>query len=100
MSIAKPIITFPSSPAERLVTELKMIKKEIEKLETQEKAKEDRLKAFFNDQEELRNSDGHLLATYKSVVRKSFDSTAFKVQNEALYTQFLKTVESKRLLIK
>lgn len=63
-------------------------------IESQIKAIEADLQTDMGDREEVATS--HYKITWKTIISNRFDSKAFKVAHEKLYTQFLKPSTSKR----
>ena len=86
---------------ETLVTTYKDLKAQIKQLEGKaDKIKKQLVEYYFTDKETLEDSDGNVVATYKSSIRILFKSKDFEKDHQELYNKYLDAIEVKTLLIK
>lgn len=82
-----------------LARELMLVRSEIEMLQSQAEAMQDRLKAEMTDRcTEVLVGDGWK-ATWKNVQSKRFDSKSFKADHADLYSEYSKPVTSTRFVL-
>lgn len=79
------------------IKELKELKLLAEELDAEITATEDTIKAHMGAQEELIAGEYKIRWTFVKYSR--FDSTALKAVNPSLYSQFLKTTETRRFSV-
>lgn len=70
------------------VKNLKEVKQNIKDLEAEKEKLEELIKLFTADHTQLADVDGKLIATYKSIVRTSFDSKKFKEDYPEIYEKY------------
>ena len=84
---------------EKKVAELKEYKRLAENLDTQITALENEIKAEM----EAQNTDTLITrlfkVTWKTIVSRRFDTTAFKATHTELYEQFVRPQETKRFVV-
>lgn len=79
--------------------------KKIEELETQKKALEDQISSLKAEiQEEMQDQEtleaGSYIIRWTKVTSEKFDSKAFKGKHAELFSEYVKSIESRRFTIK
>lgn len=84
---------------ENRVKKLKDIEAQQKALEEQANKLKDELKEALQERgtEEMRA--GNYVVRWKPVVSSRFDSKAFQAEHESLYSQYLKSIESRRFTV-
>lgn len=82
------------------VAKAKSLKMQMKALESQYKALEKDIKGYMADRDELTNTDGEQVLTYKYEKRMEFDKKAFKEDHGDIYELYSKPKTLRKLLLK
>ena len=82
------------------INELKELREEIKELEARSEYIKKILAEVMGDKEELVNTDGVVIATYKNIARKWFDTKGFKEFFPDIYDKYSKPGFVRMLVMK
>jgi predicted phage-related endonuclease len=84
---------------EEALAEIKTLKGEIKTIEGEIEAREVQIKNYMGEYESIAGNGG-IIATWKSQVRTTFDSKAFKADHPELDQQYRRSTTSRVFLVK